>query len=181
MATANITWDPTVGAVSYRVEYKLTSAPSWTLFNGSLSTTSTSIPGLVDGTAYDFRVTTNCASGSSGGVVTSGNTPCLDISGLTVDLVGTTANLQWVKKVSAVSYTIQYKLQSSPTYITATGSPLSNTGQPDPVLFSIPGLSPGVAYDFKVSVNCTVGGSPGVVVSATSACANTTNLTVTFS
>lgn len=178
---ANLTWDPAVGAVSYKVEYKLASDPTYTLFSAAVFTTSVSIPGMKEGCTYDFRVTTNCTTGTSTGITTTGTTPCLDVSGLMVNLTGTTADLQWNKKVDAVSYIIEYKLQSSPTYIVAVGSPLSNTGAPNPVLFSIPGLTPGSAYDFRVKVVCVVGTSPGVVVSATSACANPDNLAVTFS
>lgn len=180
-ATANLTWDPAVGATSYKVEYKLSADSTWTLFNAAVTITSASIPGLNEGSNYDFRVTTNCSTGNSSGVVTSGTTPCNDISGFGVTFVGTTANLQWAKKPHAVSYTIEYKLQSSGTYLTASGSPLLNAGQPDPVVFAIAGLGAGMAYDFRVKVNCIVGTSTGSVVSATSSCLNSDNLAVTFS
>lgn len=179
-ASANLTWQPVLGAVSYKVEYKKSSDPTWTLFNGAIGTTSTTIPNLDEGTAYDFRVTTNCNTGGSGGIVWSGNTPCKDVTSLTANFTGTTANLSWAKKSTAVSYVIEYKLQSNPTYSTASGSPLTNTGQPDPVLFNITGLTPGEAYDFRVKVNCLEGTSDGTVTSATSACANTGGFDVSF-
>ncbi len=180
-ATAHLTWNPASGAVDYKVEYKLQSSGSYTLFNGHVSGTSSDITGLAEGTAYDFRVTTNCAAASASGVVISGNTDCVDVSGLSASFSGTTANLEWDKKTDAASYKIEYKLQSSGSYTTASGSPLTNVGQPDPVLFAITGLTPGAAYDFRVTVNCNVGTSSGEVTSATSTCPNVTSLAVTFS
>lgn len=181
MATANLTWSPAAGAVSYKVEYKLASVGLFTLFSAAVMTTSVSIPGLLDGTTYDFRITTNCASGSGGSTTTTGTTPCLDVEALTVGFTGTTANMQWTKKPAAVSYTILYKLQSSGTWLTASGSPLSNSGAPNPVLFNIPGLTAGAAYDFRVIVNCTTGSSDGEDTTGSTACPAVTSVGVTFS
>lgn len=180
-ANALLTWDPSFGANSYRVEYKLQSDSSWTLFNSSVTGTSISVTNLGEGLAYDFRITSNCTTGSAGGLVISGTTPCKDVQSLTVTFAGVTGNLSWSKKPNAISYGIEYKLQSTGTWTTATGSPLNNTGQPDPVTFSIPGLQAGSAYDFRVKVNCVSGTSTGSVVSATSACLDVTNLALTFS
>ena len=54
------------GAVSYDVDYKLTTSGTWT--NAATATTSTSaaISGLSSSTVYDWQVRTNCSSGSSG-------------------------------------------------------------------------------------------------------------------
>ena len=181
MATANLSWSPSAGATSYKIEYKLSGAGSYTLYNAALTSTSVSISDLLGGTAYDFRVTSNCTTGSSGGTITSGNTPCLDVNSLTVGFTGTTANLSWSKSASAVTYTILYKLHSAGSFTTATGSPLSNTGQPDPVLFDIPGLTAGNAYDFEVIVNCSIGSSTGIVTTGTTSCPSVNSVTVTFS
>jgi len=182
MSTANLSWDPASGAVDYKVEYKLSSDSSYTLFNAHNSTTSCVITGLSEGNSYDFRVTTNCSSGSASGVVYTASTPCLDVTDYVASFSGTTANLQWDKKPTAISYAISYKLHSDSVYTTASGSPLSNTGAPDPVLFSISGLTSGAAYDFMVVVNCIdSASSAGEVVSATSTCPNVTTLTATFS
>ena len=63
-ATAN--WTAVTGAVNYTVEYKLNSAATWTLLAAATTSTSVSITGLSAGTAYNWRVRTNCATVASG-------------------------------------------------------------------------------------------------------------------
>lgn len=65
-SSATVSWTAVSGANSYDVDYKTTAATTWT--NAATATTSTSanISGLAAGTTYDWRVRTNCASGSSG-------------------------------------------------------------------------------------------------------------------
>lgn len=181
MVTANLNWTSASGAVSYKVEYRIAGTGSWTLFDPAVSGTSTLIPGLQEGTIYDFRVTSNCTSGESSPIVITQATPCKDVEGLTANFVGTSVTLSWTKKPNAVSYKVEYKLHSSGTYTEATGSPVSNAGAPDPVTITVPGLTSGTAYDFRVTVNCQEGASTGVVVSATSTCVAPTGLNVTFS
>lgn len=181
MVTANLSWIAAAGAVSYKVEYKLNSAVSWTLLNAALVGTMASIGGLDEGMAYDFRITSNCSTGTSSPVTITQNTPCKNVENLTADFVGSTVDLTWTKKPMADSYKIEYKLQASGTWTTASGSPLSNAALPNPVLFSIVGLTTGSAYDFRVTVVCEEGESTGEVVSANSECVAPTGLDVVFS
>lgn len=62
---ATISWSPVNGSSSYDADYKLHSSSTWT--NAATGTTSTSInlSGLSASTLYDWRVRTNCTSGSS--------------------------------------------------------------------------------------------------------------------
>jgi hypothetical protein len=62
---ATVSWAAVSGAVSYAVDYKTNASSTWT--NAATATTSTSIAlsSLSASTLYDFRVRTNCASGSS--------------------------------------------------------------------------------------------------------------------
>lgn len=180
MVTGNLNWASASGAVSYKVEYRISGAGSWTLFDAAVTSTSLSIPSLHEGTIYDFRVTSNCASGASSPVIITQPTPCKNVEGLVANFVGTSVTLNWTKKPYAVSYEVEYKLQSSGTYLVATGSPLSNSGATDPVAITVPGLTSGSAYDFRVTVNCLEGTSTGSVVSATSTCIAPTSLVVTF-
>jgi hypothetical protein len=61
---ATLSWSAASGAVSYNLEYKTAAATTWTLVNNT--TTSRAITGLTANTAYNFRVTTLCATGNSG-------------------------------------------------------------------------------------------------------------------
>lgn len=180
MVTANLSWVAASGAVSYKVEYKLNSSPTWILFNASVTGTTAAIPNLDEGMAYDFRITSNCTSGVSSPITQTMSTPCRNVENLTAGFVGTDANLTWDKKPQAVEYTIEYKLQSSSTWTTAAGSPLNNAGLPSTVPFTVSSLTPGQAYDFRVTVVCQSGTSTGEVVSATSSCIAPTGLTISF-
>lgn len=180
-STANITWTAASGAVNYLVEYKKHSDSTYITAPGTNPTTGTSysIPNLDSGTAYDFRITTMCSSGT--GVATQqGNTPCIVVTGLGATFSGTTATVTFNRIPEAVSYAISYKLHSNPSYTTAPGSPLTNPGSGTTVNFNIASLSAGEQYDFQVVTNCNVGTSSGATTSATSACPAVTNVNVSF-
>ena len=60
---ATISWSAATGAVSYDVQYKLTTATTWTTVN--TTATSWAITGLAANTAYNAQVRTNCSGSSS--------------------------------------------------------------------------------------------------------------------
>ena len=62
-STASVTWVATTGATSYTVQYKKSTATTWT----SVSTTTAgyNFTGLTASTTYNWQVRTNCSSGSS--------------------------------------------------------------------------------------------------------------------
>ncbi len=64
-SSATVSWAAASGAVSYAVDYKLNSASNWTSFSTAQTGLSANITGLTSSTLYNWRVTTNCASGSS--------------------------------------------------------------------------------------------------------------------
>ncbi len=63
--TAKLNWSAVTGANNYDVDYKIHTAATWT--NAATATTAltVSLSGLSVNTLYDYRVRTNCASGSS--------------------------------------------------------------------------------------------------------------------
>ncbi|MFN8252376.1 MAG: M4 family metallopeptidase [Ferruginibacter sp.] len=77
---ATVSWTAVSGAVSYTIDYKLTSSSTWT--NAATAATSTSVvlSGLTAGTVYDWRVITNCSAGTSSAAqaqfTTTGGNPC---------------------------------------------------------------------------------------------------------
>ena len=180
-STANLTWVASSGAISYSVQYKTVSSLSYTVF-GTIypPTTSATITGLLSGTAYDFQITSNCATGSSTNTTITANTPCKPVTGPAVSFTGLTANLSWDWIPEAVSYTIQYAPVSTMVYVTAPGSPLTNPLSGPTVNFNIYGLTAGVTYDFKVNTVCVVGVSTDSVVSGYPTCPTTSSFTVTF-
>lgn len=64
-SAATLNWSAVAGAVSYAVDYKLSSASSWTSLATATTSTSASVSGLAASTAYDWRVRTNCSGGVS--------------------------------------------------------------------------------------------------------------------
>lgn len=60
-----LTWTTGAGASTQDVQYKLSSATTWTTHeNVAGNITTSSITGLLDNRIYDFRVITNCAGGT---------------------------------------------------------------------------------------------------------------------
>ena len=47
--SATLNWNPVAGAVSYDVDYKLSSAPTWTILYSGTTATSVNLPGLSSG------------------------------------------------------------------------------------------------------------------------------------
>lgn len=54
--SVSLTWLPAFGAASYQVQYKRSSAPTWTLMSPNVATTGTVIDGLDTLVSYDFKV-----------------------------------------------------------------------------------------------------------------------------
>lgn len=63
--TATVSWSAVSGASNYTVEYKTTAASVWTVAASATTATSVNLTGLTASTVYDWRVRTNCSSGSS--------------------------------------------------------------------------------------------------------------------
>jgi len=62
---ATVSWTAVSGATSYDVDYKLSTAGTWTNSITGTTSTSSAISGLSASTLYDWRVRANCASGAS--------------------------------------------------------------------------------------------------------------------
>jgi hypothetical protein len=78
--SATITWT-NVGAVSYDLQWKPGSSGTWTTVAG-ITGTSHQLTGLTEGTAYDYRVRSVCASATSAYTTTASFTtpiPCTDV------------------------------------------------------------------------------------------------------
>lgn len=172
---ATVSWAAVTGAVSYTVEFKISSTSTWT---GTATTTATSmnLTGLSVSSVYDWQVRTNCSTGSSAyvqGAFTT-NSLCNTPSALTTSSITSSgATLSWTAASGAVNYTVDYKATTSSTWTTLTTT--SSTS------YALSGLSASTGYDWRVRTNCSASASNFVQASFTSAagCAVPTNLGVT--
>jgi hypothetical protein len=151
--SATVAWTAVSGAVSYDVDYKASSSATW--INAATGTTATSagLTGLTTGTTYDYRVRTNCASGSSAysaaQFTTTGTVTCTAPAGLTSSAVTTTgATVSWTAVSGAVSYDADYKLNSSSPWTNAVTGTTSTS-------VSLSGLTAATLYDWRVRTNCS--------------------------
>lgn len=155
MATATISWSPATGAVNYTVEYKKSSDVTWTTWSGSpTALTTAAVTSLNRGTAYDFKITNNCTSGSTPGAVFTIDSPCTDTSFVSATPAGLSIIVIWNRVVPAVSsYSIEWKLTSSGTY--GTPVTVADPGSGTTVTYTITtGIAYGNSYDIRLKVNC---------------------------
>jgi hypothetical protein len=72
--SAAISWTAVANATSYRVEYKTNAAATWTLLTAAQAGSTASLTGLVQGTAYNWRVQATCPAGTGNFVQANFNT-----------------------------------------------------------------------------------------------------------
>jgi RHS repeat-associated protein len=166
----------------YRVQFKLTSASTWTTFTDGVSTARTAtVTGLSNGSGYSFQVAAINASGtgaySSVGTATPRTVPGAP-TGLTGSAGNTLVALSWTAPSSnggaaITDYRVQYKVTAGGTWTTFTEA-VSTTPTA-----SVTGLTNGSGYSFQVAaINAagvgayssaaagtprTVAGAPGTV------------------
>jgi len=156
-ATAN--WSPVSGANSYNVDYKQSSSGTWINIASGTTSLSWNLLGLPASTSFDWRVRTNCSSGSSGYAQTTFSTlsqvsgTCNAPTGLsTSPITATSATARWAPVSGAASYNLDYKLASSPNWVTIANGTTS-------LQWTIGGLEATTSYDWRVRANCTSGNS----------------------
>ncbi|MDX2003213.1 MAG: T9SS type A sorting domain-containing protein [Chitinophagales bacterium] len=168
-----ISWSAVSGATSYNLQYKLSTASTYTTV--AVTGTNFSLSGLTAGTTYNYQVQAVCASGASaysttasfttlseGGCGTPGS---LASSGITAS----GATVSWSAVSGATSYNLQYKLSSASTFTT-----VSVTG----TSYAFTGLAASSTYNYQVQAVC--GGTTGsyaalasFTTSAASTCTDT--------
>jgi hypothetical protein len=160
---ATVSWTAVSGAVNYDVDYKTTASGTWT--NAATGTTSTSVnlSGLAASTVYDWRVRTNCSGSSSAysaAQFTTGSvTPtCGTVAGLSSSAItSSSATVSWNGLSGALNYDIDYKANSSGTWINAVTATTSTS-------VNLSGLTASTLYDWRVRANCS--GATGAYASA---------------
>ncbi len=154
---ATVSWTAVSGAVSYDVDYKLTSTSTWTSAATATTSMSTAVSGLTAGTVYDWRVRTNCSSGSSAYAAaqftTTAAAGCGVPTGLASSSITTSgATVSWTAVSGAVSYDVDYKLTSTGTWTNAITATTTSSR-------AITGLTAGTVYDWRVRTNCSAASS----------------------
>lgn len=149
---ALISWGAVSGAISYNLEYKTSSASTWTTV--SCTTTSENLTGLTAGTTYDYQVQTVCSSGSSaysseGSFTTL--TSCGTPSGTsTINITSNSATITWGAVSGATSYNVKYMVVGGTAWTSASTTTNS---------FNISGLTLGTSYEWEVQTVCSSGTS----------------------
>lgn len=155
--SATVSWTAVSGATSYDVDYKASASSTW--INAATGTTAISVglTGLTQGTTYDYRVRTNCASGSSAystaQFTTTGTVACAVPTGLTSSAVTSSgATVSWTAVSGALSYDVDYKPNSSSTWTNAATATTSTS-------VALSGLTSATLYDWRVRATCSAGSS----------------------
>jgi len=163
MANIKLTW-PGSSSGTYEVEYKKSADNFWISPAGSPVTgTTLIINGLLDSTAYTFRVRSLCESSVSPWVYQSFNTgtgSCPPPTAVSISNASETSlNVSWTASVNAIGgYVVQYKTSDSSTWLS-----LPNTTGTSTV---ISGLTAGTQYQVRV-VGLCAGANSGTSAVAT--------------
>ncbi len=168
---ATVSWATVSGAVSYDVDYKLSSSGTWTNVATATTTTSTTLTGLTASSVYDYQVRTNCSGVSSvytaAQFTTASVAGCNAPGGLSSSGITTnSATVSWTAVSGATSYAVDYKLSPAGTWTNAaTATPATTV--------ALSGLSASSTYDWRVSTTCTSGTSTFTAAQFTTATAST--------
>ncbi|WP_419868156.1 fibronectin type III domain-containing protein [Chryseobacterium sp. CT-SW4] len=149
LSGATLAWNAVIGASSYRLEYKTSSASTYSVIN--LTTTSRALTGLPSNTTYNWRVSAINAGGSST-VATGSNFTTLVSAPSGLNVSGVTlsgATLAWNAVIGASSYRLEYKTSSASTYSVIN---LTTTSR------ALTGLPSNTTYNWRVSA-INAGGS----------------------
>jgi hypothetical protein len=151
--SAQLNWGAVAGTTAYSVQYKLSTATTWTSA-GTTGTTSMTVNGLSSNTGYNWQVKTDCSNfsatanfttGNSGGGGGTCNAPINLGSG---SFTSSSANVSWGAVSGATNYTVQYKVGSSSTWLTAGTTAATN--------YTLTGLTASTTYNWQVKANCSV-------------------------
>jgi hypothetical protein len=137
-------WNSTIGANEYKIYYGLSGSFGSTL---TVSGLTTEISGLLFGSDYNFKISAINSNGNESPLSAAVfETPLPAIpatpTGLTASGIVNGVSLTWNSSVSADYYTIYYDVSGSGYGFTENFTSLSGTISP---------LTPGVAYNFKIS------------------------------
>ena len=154
--SATVSWTAVANALTYDVDYKLTSSSTWTNAATATASTSVNITGLTQGTVYDWRVRATCSGGSgnyiSAQFTTTAPATCNAPTGLASSgITSSAANVSWTTVSGAANYDVDYKLNTSGTWTNAATATTATS-------VALSGLTASSLYDWRVRANCTAVG-----------------------
>ncbi len=142
--TATVSWTAVTNATSYLVERSPNGTTGWTSV-GTTASTSLQDPGLANGTAYFYRVTSSNSTGSAApsNVVSVTIAPAAPLLTATV-ASDTQVNLDWNAVAGATGYLVQRSANGTSGWTQVGTTPAGTTA------LSVPGLTGGTTYHFRV-------------------------------
>jgi hypothetical protein len=146
-----VSWLAVANAISYDVDYKLTSSATWTNAATATASTSVNIGLLTQGTTYDWRVRANCSTVSGNYVAAQFTTtaPCTPPTGLTSSsITSNSATVSWSAVGGANNYDVDYSLAGQNAWVSAATATNS-------LSVNISSLSSTTNYDWRVRANCS--------------------------
>jgi hypothetical protein len=153
---ATISWASVANATSYDLQYKQSSAATFTTVAG-IAGTSHVLSGLNASTSYDYQVKANCNAGTSNfttlqSFTTSAPPVCAAPTNVVANPVtGTTATISWSLVPASSYYYIKYKKTNAKNWITTPSTTATS--------YQLTGLSNKTNYVAQVWVVCANGSS----------------------
>ncbi len=157
-----LSWNASSGATSYRVQVSTSSGFATTVYDQSVTTTSTTVAGLVAGTTYYWRVNASNSAGTSGwstawsfttAAGSPPSAPTLSSPRNGATNVSKTPTLKWNASSGATSYRVQVSTSSSFTTTVYDQAGITSTS------VTLPQLNGRTTYYWHVSASNAYGTS----------------------
>jgi serine protease len=145
--TTSINWDGVDSTNVYYMRYRAVGTPTWTFSN--TTDTFSVLSGLVACTDYEIEIAADCDSTiySSNYIFKTGDC-CFAPSAINIDTANlTAATFSWAVDPFVTSYTVEYKLKSTSTWLTTT------TTSPG---ITLSGLDSCEIYELRILSSCPV-------------------------
>ncbi len=149
-------WDAVPGASGYKIQMGWAGAP-WGTVEQSSTSNSYSIPNLMQGGNFQFRVRAVCGSTFSPYTSLLFSTPCLQPYSLsTTNITTTSATLNWLQSTTInnnnTGFSVSYRLANTNNAWIQLTDIYNN---PTATFFNLTGLTPGTAYEWRVRRVCS--------------------------